>query len=1101
MLTISNEMGAGAALKYYKSNANNATKEYYAEAKLGGKAADFLGLGKKQADEHSFKNLLDGFDPTTGKKLANNAGAEDRRAGIDLTFSAPKSVSLLNAALKLQKNTEESAKIEDAHTRAVNAVMQEIEENYAETRVMNKETNKREKQNADGIIYAQIQHLETRPSKETEEVDPQLHTHNFLFNYALKDGKIRALEKPNVLKNQKYLGQLYRNNLAKNLIELGYKINVTSFENGFFELEGISEKQIETFSNRTKEIEKEVAENIEKLRETLPNAREAELKDIIKSKTKLKKVAIDDNIKEKDWQKRLEEVGFFKAGFMENLKELDKFDYMYSKNYTKKTNEIIKEAGEIITDKKSVFSKEELIDIALKLSLERGNTSDDFTDLFAENAEFVKLDENVYTTQNMEKTEIENIQICHDTRGEFKPIVENLDFYKEEKTEYETEKGFKITSDQNAMLEAILTTEDQFVAINGLAGTGKTTAAELLKNYIQKYTNMEIVGASFMGKAAGGLEKESGIKSKTLDAYFAAEEKGEFRLKPRLLLVDEAGLTGSKQINRIMQIAKKHGDKVVFMGDTNQFGSIAAGNSFADLQKFGKIKTVKMEESNRQKTAYTKKAVQAVLNKDIGKALKELEDKGNLFEYLKVDQKEILLADYAKQTKDYKKNSVILVSSNVERNEYNTALREVYFAKEEKKEEFTFDTMERINLDNLKKYDLNSIVKHNMHISLNGGAPSGIKAGITYKIENFDEKTSTATIKKTSGEEIKINLKNNDFSLFKTTEKEFQGGDKIIFTKNTNDKKTGFTVKNGDTDTIKKIDEKGEVETESGLKFNIKKHNFIDYAYALTDVKSQGISVNNVYVVANSDKVDLKRFYVQTSRVKQDLKVFTNNKEKLIENALKINDNKSTLDYKTKEDIEYATRPSFDTDRGRQKSIQKPVNSGFGNAQPTHNRNRLRGLPFRNLAEPSTRAGMLLRRDTQHILDAGGRLRRSDFKMRRASYSIGENESRGSIKTNGTNRETFNENERARNGANANTKQASNDRKTERKNKRRTRTKHANINKNIGGIDRENIKDIKAKYNSFLKKTEQKQRAEELRRVEEERKKQNASINQSFRKR
>lgn len=97
MMSISGRSAAGA-ISYYlhlKEDKTNVKDDYYTREGEGlwmGKACEKLGLSGK-VSAHDFTNLCNGFSPN-GKALAKNAGAADHRAGWDLTFSAPKSISV-----------------------------------------------------------------------------------------------------------------------------------------------------------------------------------------------------------------------------------------------------------------------------------------------------------------------------------------------------------------------------------------------------------------------------------------------------------------------------------------------------------------------------------------------------------------------------------------------------------------------------------------------------------------------------------------------------------------------------------------------------------------------------------------------------------------------------------------------------------------------------------------------------------------------------------------------------------------------------------------------------------------------------------------------
>ena len=134
-----------------------------------GAAARDLALGR-QVKPKLFESILAGFVPGTDRRLGRaRDGEHQHRPGVDITFSAPKSVSL-------QGLVREDARIVRAHDEAVRATLDMIERDLLITRVHNPETGKRERRRAQGMVAATFRHLASR------NLDPQLHTHAVLAN-------------------------------------------------------------------------------------------------------------------------------------------------------------------------------------------------------------------------------------------------------------------------------------------------------------------------------------------------------------------------------------------------------------------------------------------------------------------------------------------------------------------------------------------------------------------------------------------------------------------------------------------------------------------------------------------------------------------------------------------------------------------------------------------------------------------------------------------------------------------------------------------------------------------------------------------------------
>lgn len=205
-----------------------------------GQGASELGLSGPIQQE-DFKSVFYGFQPNadeTIRRKNNRFGTE--RLGDDLTFSAPKSVSI---ALHVGNDL----RIFDAHTDAVKEVLDEVEKRYAQTRISKK--GNREIVNTNNLTVAMIPHHTSRDG------DPQLHTHAFVMNGTKgPDGKWRSLYHEGMSHSQ-WLGSLYRQKLATKLQDIGYELRETKDS---FELAGINKQQIQGFSKRSQQIIKSI---------------------------------------------------------------------------------------------------------------------------------------------------------------------------------------------------------------------------------------------------------------------------------------------------------------------------------------------------------------------------------------------------------------------------------------------------------------------------------------------------------------------------------------------------------------------------------------------------------------------------------------------------------------------------------------------------------------------------------------------------------------------------------------------------------------------------------------------------------------------------
>ncbi len=175
-----------------------------------------------------FRELLDGrIDRDTQIKRSTGSAKLKERLGYDLTFSAPKGVSL-------QALVHGDQRIVAAHDKAVTAAIREAETLAMARHTVNKKTLIEHTRN---LVVAKFRHETSR------ELDPDLHTHAFVLNMTQREnGQWRALTNDGVIHSLSHLGNVYKAELAK---ELGFAGFTLRYErNGTFDLAHFSEPQI-----------------------------------------------------------------------------------------------------------------------------------------------------------------------------------------------------------------------------------------------------------------------------------------------------------------------------------------------------------------------------------------------------------------------------------------------------------------------------------------------------------------------------------------------------------------------------------------------------------------------------------------------------------------------------------------------------------------------------------------------------------------------------------------------------------------------------------------------------------------------------------------
>ena len=137
--------------------------------------------------------------------------------------------------------------------------------------------------------------------------------------------------------------------------------------------------------------------------------------------------------------------------------------------------------------------------------------------------------------------------------------------------------------------------------MSGLAGTGKTTVAEVYKQCFEA-EGKQLMGLAVSGKAAAKLEEESGMPCMSVAKFFSQLRQGKVALTKNVVVVlDEAGMIATGDTLKLMTYCQGVGAKLILQGDSDQLQPIAAGNGF-ELAKMA-LGDTKLTEIRRQKNA------------------------------------------------------------------------------------------------------------------------------------------------------------------------------------------------------------------------------------------------------------------------------------------------------------------------------------------------------------------------------------------------------------------------------------------------------------------------------------------------------------------
>lgn len=174
--------------------------------------------------------------------------------GFDLTFAAPKSVSLVRA---LTSDVNEKV-VAEAHMRAVKAALDYLHEHAGYTRVHNPLTGKKDLERLPGLVTIAYQHETSRCG------DPHLHTHVILPNrQARADGKLVSIDSKSLHHEAKAAGIVYQAVLRHELhAERGFEWVAVGEQSGMAEIAGITKKCIKSWSQRSTRLREWARDNL-----------------------------------------------------------------------------------------------------------------------------------------------------------------------------------------------------------------------------------------------------------------------------------------------------------------------------------------------------------------------------------------------------------------------------------------------------------------------------------------------------------------------------------------------------------------------------------------------------------------------------------------------------------------------------------------------------------------------------------------------------------------------------------------------------------------------------------------------------------------------
>ena len=247
----------------------------------------------------------------------------------------------------------------------------------------------------------------------------------------------------------------------------------------------------------------------------------------------------------------------------------------------------------------------------------------------------------------------------------------------------------ELSAEQRAAVRHVAGRE-RIAAVAGAAGAGKSRMLKTAKAAFEGQ-GFKVRGAALAGKAAEGLQKDAGIKSRTIASLEWAWAQGRERLGPRdVLVIDEAGMIGSRQLGRVLAEARKSGAKVVLVGDARQLQPIEAGAPFrAIVERTG---VANIETVIRQREEWARKASMDLAQGRVQTGLAAYLERGHVrFEASREEAKRAIALDWV-AAPEQAWDKIVLAHTRADVIELNEAIRRARAGKGELGQAAAFQT-------------------------------------------------------------------------------------------------------------------------------------------------------------------------------------------------------------------------------------------------------------------------------------------------------------------------------------------------------------------------------------------------------------------------
>lgn len=859
MLRIYQSKSAEQAKSYFASELAKGDYYFGDQEVVGqwhGNTAKLLGLAGTDVTQETFNSLVDNLHPDTGKRLTARQ-KDDRTVGYDFTFNAPK-------ALSLAYEFTRDERLLDAFHQAVRTTMATVESEM-HTRVRKK--GKSEDRKTGNMVYAEFTHFTARPV-EGHAPDPHLHAHVYAPNitFDAEENQFKAGQFRPLKTDAPYYEAMFHSHLAKSMRDMGIAVQR---DGKFWTMSDIEKETLQKFSNRTEEVEKQAREQ---------NVTDPDRKSELGAKTRSKKVkGVSREALRDVWQANLTdtEKAVFENLFNGNQEE--------GRARALTAEEAVDYAISHQLERQSVVPLARLKETALRFSV--GEIAPEkIEEEFALREELMvtkKYGRDMATTAEVWQEEQDIISFTK--KGYAKHSKLNSSYDIGLVTDHAKGTQFELAQEQKDVVNGLLSSRDRVMAVQGKAGTGKTTTLATLIDGIEQGGGQSVVLAPSADAAYTTLvndgeayQSDAMKNAHTLARYMVDESLWQ---RDAVLIVDEAGLMSVRDMHMLFALAIKNDNRVVLVGDTAQHNSVMRGDAYRILQDEAQLEPLALENIRRQSGQY-KDAVKKIAKGDVVRGFDRLDGLGNIMEEEDSEARYRSLAESYTQAIKEGKSVLTVAPTHTEGKQVTEAIRSTLKAAGKlNAEEITVSRYQNLQMSEAERSDHHNFQEGQI-VRFQQNA-KGIKRGQQFTISKVEK--GNIWIQDDEGKQRALNLTDNKrFNVYVRKELALAKGDSLRITEG-GKSMDGKRLNNGAIYRVDSVNKDGNIVLDNGCILDQSKGNF-DHGYVTTSFVSQGKSIDHIFLAQssqNSGATNMEQFYVSVSRGKKAISIYTDNKSEL----------------------------------------------------------------------------------------------------------------------------------------------------------------------------------------------------------------------------